>query len=397
MDTADEANRIPALDGVRGVAILLVLVMHSYGLGISAGAEGFFWSAAQGGWAGVDLFFVLSGYLITGILLRTRGGSGYYKTFYARRCLRIFPAYYLFLLVLLLSPWLIESLRGEGYELFVQQQPWLWTYTTNVKMALSNHVFDFGAFRPGTSIFSTAHFWSLAVEEQFYLCWPLIVSIAGPRRLGWVIGAILIGSPMLRWAALETDHVTAAYVLTPCRMDTLAMGGLVALFEWSGRIGTLARFARPGAVVSGIGIAGLAAIRGSYSHDDPAVFTFGYTLNAILFSLLVAMVVAAPASSRTARSFGIRPLRFLGKYSYGIYILHVPFAEWFGRKAIHDPDFVMRAAGSLGAWMSLAFVCIVVGSTSVAVVMWHVVEKRFLALKRYFPYPSSRTVDGRRA
>ncbi|HZJ61945.1 MAG TPA: acyltransferase [Kofleriaceae bacterium] len=171
MDREAPASEIvPALDGVRGLAILLVLA-HNLSpfestrrlIDLSAGLTFDF------GWVGVQLFFVLSGYLISGILLDTRGAPGYYRAFFGRRVLRIFPLYYgvLFLCLVLLP---VLGLAPDALLADRRHSVWLWTYLINWAEPL------------GAAIAVFPHFWSLAVEEQFYLVWPFVVSRTPPRR-----------------------------------------------------------------------------------------------------------------------------------------------------------------------------------------------------------------------
>ncbi len=150
-------KRVPALDGLRGLAILAVVEFHfAEGLTNASRPESAIYNVFRTGWLGVDLFFVLSGFLITGILSNSKGTPGYFRNFYWRRALRIFPPYYAFLFVF-----------GVLYPL-ARHRPldapwWHWTYLTNVAIAA------------GLPVNSCSHFWSLAIEEQFYLLWPLLI------------------------------------------------------------------------------------------------------------------------------------------------------------------------------------------------------------------------------
>src|SRR5690625_4685275 len=154
---------VKELDGVRGVAILLVILFHCFP------------SPLTGlGWIGVDLFFVLSGFLITGILIDSKGNKRYYSNFIGRRILRIFPLYYLVLFIMLfLLPLIGRGFSsGSNYSFYLRHQGWFWSY-------LQNWLFSFHGF-PKNLILS--HFWSLGVEEQFYLVWPFLVLLL-PKKL----------------------------------------------------------------------------------------------------------------------------------------------------------------------------------------------------------------------
>jgi peptidoglycan/LPS O-acetylase OafA/YrhL len=373
---------------LRGVAILLVLILHSYGVGI-AHRQGFFWHAAQAGWVGVDLFFVLSGYLITAILLGTRGGPNYYSSFFARRFLRIFPPYYLTLAFLLILGAGVTSLRTEGFRLLVEHQAWLWTFTTNIKVTLSSGFQEFGWLVPGASIFNTSHFWSLAVEEQFYWFWPIIVATLAPRRLVWAIAAFAVIAPGLRLYMIQSGNPSGAYVFTLCRMDILSMGALVAWLEHQGQLWRAQKFAPP-VIAAALGLlVALSLWRGNYDSADAAVILAGYTLNGVLFAAVLAQVLTSP-EGRWTRFFSLGPLRFMGKYSYSVYLIHLIIANPLLLRAVHDLHYVEEKAGSLFAWLSFVFVVTLTGSYAAAFVLWHGVEKRVLSLKRFFPYPAPR-------
>ena len=177
VDRSLERGHILALDGLRGIAILLVVFSH-FVSNLRIPADGWAWplvSIAHAGWAGVDLFFVLSGFLITGILVDARGSSTYFKSFYARRALRILPAYYGFLLAIFVVLPLLHLGAGDNYMLARQHQGWYWLHLTNVMMAIGE--------LPGHGPYPSTLFWSLAVEEQFYLIWPAIVALCSTSTL----------------------------------------------------------------------------------------------------------------------------------------------------------------------------------------------------------------------
>ncbi len=220
-------ERIPVLDGIRGIAILLVMVFHFWVFGIATGTrlwERVYASAAGMGWVGVDLFFVLSGFLITGILYDSRGRQHYFQVFYGRRTVRIFPLYYAslalffwiipFLLVRLHHSQFSETYNSPTAKLFA------WTYLLNWYEGLRG----FNAVS-----LPLQHFWSLAVEEQFYLVWPILVLTLARRRLMVLCGGLMALGLVLR-AVLYAIHLpSAAYTLIFCRADSLAIGALVAL------------------------------------------------------------------------------------------------------------------------------------------------------------------------
>jgi peptidoglycan/LPS O-acetylase OafA/YrhL len=220
---ADSGERSAELDGLRGVAILLVMANNFYDGPASGGLEYALHHLAKSGWIGVDLFFVLSGFLITGILCDTRGSPNYFRNFYARRVLRIFPLYYGFLLV-----WTVLLARAPGFasaERYGWQanQWWYWLYLANIHLGLAS----------GPTPGEPTVFWSLAVEEQWYLLWPLAVAILARARLASVCLGLMATAALLRvaWhaAAPPIGSPDSLYFLTPARMDALATGALLAV------------------------------------------------------------------------------------------------------------------------------------------------------------------------
>jgi peptidoglycan/LPS O-acetylase OafA/YrhL len=268
---------------------------------------------------GVDLFFVLSGYLITGILLDTAGKKDYYRNFFIRRTLRIFPLYYLCLVLFTVvtksntAAW--ESLRAWG------GAGWLFAYLGNVRMAW------IGAFPP---VFSFQPLWSLQIEEQFYLLYPAVVLLLSRLRLRQSLIICVVAAPLLRSVLLfcSPGSGVARFALMPCRLDSLAMGGLVALFMRS----SLVHMLKPSLVRIGTLVAGTAVFlcsRVSAEPMSPIMSSVGYTVIDCMCALLLIMVLLWP-SSVTAKWLRWRPLVYTGQISYGLYLLHGP-SSWVAR------------------------------------------------------------------
>lgn len=371
-------THLPVLDGIRGAAISLVIVYHVVlfvHIRTVVIVDRIAFRLAETGWAGVDLFFVLSGFLITGILYDAKGGDGYFQNFYARRILRIFPLYYGFLgFLLFIVPRLpsfgqFSSLRGD--------QIWYWTYLMNVEVAL----------RGWHRLSAVSHFWSLAVEEQFYLVWPWIVFVLNRRTLMRVCLGMVIASLCVR-VALHAMHLPmAAFVLTPARMDALALGALVALIAREpGGLGRLKNWAPATVASSAVPLAIVFLWGPGFEPFDPVVATIGYTLLAILFAGILAVAVTAPPGSIPGRLFAHRFLRFLGRYSYALYIFHLPVILWTSR--LIQPARIPSLAGS-NLPALLLFVTVTASiSLTAAVLSWHLFEAQLLKLKSLFPYES---------
>ena len=294
----------PALDGLRGVAILLVLFLHNYGF-----MNYFFF-----GWLGVDLFFVLSGFLITEILLNSLGRPGYLRNFYIRRVLRIFPLFYLALVLFLL---VLPATGGMGLDTsyYTGNQFWLWTY-------LQNWLFIFKEPH-GDKIL--LHTWSLAVEEQFYLVWPLLIlAFRSPRRLLWVMMALLLlvaFSRYLVWS-FKVEDLAYSSLYTFTRIDGLCIGSMVAILQkinpgFLKKYNTLIVL-----LMAGINF-GFYFINNRSGFTLPYLAFAGYTTFAVLFGLLVYESVSQPATF-IPRLLNNRPLKFFGRISYGLYVWHWP-------------------------------------------------------------------------
>ena len=382
------ARRHPGLDGLRGVSVLLIMWLHftHYG-GMEPGIalDRAYVAIARSAWWGVDLFFVLSGFLITGILLDAKGHPGYFRTFYTRRALRIFPLYYAVLFAaFVVLPWLVSPAPALQRELEIQA--WYWSYTLNVRIALEGW----------TGLTMLGHFWSLAVEEQFYLVWPLVVLVCSRRGLRAVCLGLLAGCLVLRGLLVLDGPTLAAYVLTPARMDALAAGGLLAVTlrepaQWQ----RLVRWTAPVGLAATALIGGLWLRYGWLASDTRPVQTLGFSLTAILSAILVVVAVEGSPWPRLARALQSPTLRFFGRYSYGLYVFHhllvFPLAE-----QLRLLERVPRLAGSQLPGQ-LLFTLVATGvSVSAALLSWHALEYPFLRLKHLFPTHGSAlpTPDG---
>ncbi|HZT79778.1 MAG TPA: acyltransferase, partial [Gemmataceae bacterium] len=273
-------THLPGLDGLRGVAILLVLAFHLLpSQPVTSHVTAWIYRAAWSGWCGVDLFFVLSGFLITGILLDAKGLPHYFRNFYARRTLRIFPLYYGVLVVIFVIVPLFLRPPSPAFEHLQANQIWLWCYASNVCTVWANGwVFLAGNWHLN-------HFWSLAVEEQFYLVWPLVVLLLSRRRLLAACALCVVAAPLLRWAFLANGYgFVVAYTFTPCRVDALAVGAAVAVAARApGGLSALRRFAPAVALALGAALLGLFVWRHGLRIADEVMQTAGYSLLALFF------------------------------------------------------------------------------------------------------------------
>jgi peptidoglycan/LPS O-acetylase OafA/YrhL len=374
-----EAKRLAPIDGLRGIAILSVMFYHFCFVPTVSNniLDLTFYRVGMMGWIGVDLFFVISGFLITRILLATRESSRYFQSFYARRILRIFPLYYGYLIALTLAFAVaarFPAIPAEKIAGGFQGQLWLWIFLSNL-----------GMFAKGSALSPvTGHFWSLAVEEQFYLFWPLIVYLLARETLLKVtVGLIVLALAVRSVLTASGFSDVQVYVFTLSRIDALAWGSIVAILIGACPTDRLLKCAR-GALFAVVPISALALIYWGPrpgGDPDPLLFSVGLSIFPILFAAIVAIAVL-DADSLISRSLDRGTLKFFGKYSYGLYVLHV---------IIRAVVLVLLPApivlwGTQLAWQ-LAFMTIGGGiSVGAAFLSWHLYESQFLKLKRYFPY-----------
>lgn len=361
---------VPSLDGVRGIAILLVMAYHFSNSLSSFGFGGPILGFFRIGWCGVDVFFALSGFLITGILLDTKASPAYFGNFYARRILRIFPLYYGALLVVFLIRLALPDAGIWGsHDGLLSPGSLLWPvlYLQNVAMTLQ------GPAVTGV----TTHYWSLAVEEHFYIIWPLLVWLGTRRQvvvlaLGAALFSVLARGLLWLYGA-DLDAVVA---LTPLRMDGLATGAIASVAIRTYSAGLVAQRAWFAFLTSGTLLIGLIALRHTTSQMDPAIWILAYPLVAITTTtgLLVAM-----GEGLVQRLASISPLRWFGKYSFGLYVWH----PIIGMLLLHSHvALVPRGTGKsivlLAALTTLAL------DLLVAWLSYNLWEKHFLDLKRHF-------------
>jgi peptidoglycan/LPS O-acetylase OafA/YrhL len=354
---------MPQLDGLRAIAVILVLIDHwlpreLYGR-LPLGAYG------------VNLFFVLSGFLITGILLESRGkaesagssrGSSL-RVFYIRRALRIVPAFYLVLILMTAAD--IPPLR-ESFA-------WHAAYLTN-----------FFYFLQGRFYGAATHFWSLSVEEQFYLLWPCVVLFVPRRALPWVMGAAIATGPLFRlgWIAWGPKVHSTQTLLTPSSLDALGLGSLLAWIVRKGEGFDAARRLTRGALLVGLPLLAVvqAAERAGFLPRQAAQLE--YTAAALIWVWLVAR-----AAEGFRGWFGAllqrKTIMFVGKISYGIYLIHVfpPFLvnrfelRRFFPSSLRD---TWSTVVQVALWAAITF--------GYAMLSWTLFERPINALKRFFPY-----------
>jgi peptidoglycan/LPS O-acetylase OafA/YrhL len=366
-----------ALDGLRGLAVLLVFARHAFLTthlhSLSVQVIGWLGS---GGWLGVDLFFVLSGFLITGILIDSLNTNRYFKNFYIRRSLRIFPLFYGVLLVcFVLTPVLHLQWRlGHLSFLF---------YCQNIAMNLNPSLRD---VLPALNL---EHFWSLAVEEQFYMLWPLtIFLLREPKKIMRfslsMIGVALVLRCVLLWVFPSETTMDWIYCELPTHADGLFMGAFLAAGLRTWKLEKLSSRLRWPVYFSGAGAIAVVAVSRSVDFHTFLMSSVGYTISALLFSGLLLKCLLP--TSVAFRVFSTRTLRFFGRYSYGIYVYHLLFTP-----ILSSVLYWLQArthSRMTGAMLYLAFWF--VASIAVAMLSYKYFESPLLRLKDRFAPPEAK-------
>ena len=349
-------KRLPQLDGIRGIAILVVIFHNETGKYPVLSLDRVF----TNGWMGVDLFFVLSGLLITGILLDTKESSGYFQNFYARRCLRIWPLYYVCLLLMFgIMPLLFPA---QGKLVFERSSPW-WAFPLYFQ--------NFLLPQPEGALGLLGVTWSLAIEEQFYLVWPLIVRWCSTRQLSVMAISVLCLSPVLRFLVgpLGLD----LYSNTFTRLDGLMAGALLAIVMRSVTF-VPQRFVAPAWLVLCL------AAPLAFLTEAMQARWIVFSMSAIASAALI-YVALYSGQGWLQRILTNRFLVYTGTISYGLYLLH-------------KLPFNVGTAMHLNRHPAVAGPLLLAGAYALAALSWTVFEKPILDLKRFFATSPSPVREG---
>lgn len=374
---AADGGHIRALDGVRGLAILVVLLFHFVAPTnpTSTTDHAIAWLFSYGA-LGVDLFFVLSGFLITGILYDARNEPAYFRNFYMRRLLRIFPLYYAVLVVVFFIVPAIPAFQGSEIAGLREHQAWAWLYGVNIYLALHN----------GWVLSYIEHFWSLAVEEHFYLVWPFVVWLLAAKRralLGFSL-AVAVASFVARVVAtLHGVSPIVTTVLTPFQLDALAIGAFLAVYLRQPGSEAASRRAIVPLVLAAVALLLLQFGVRHFTAAGDGVLALRSGAFHLLFAALLLKALASAPGSTWGRFFGSRPMVTLGKYSYGLYVYHHFLSYYF---ASHRTDQALAAVvGSRAAALAILAAVGIAVSMGIAWLSYEYFEKPFLRLKRFWP------------
>lgn len=368
-------QHIDALDGLRAMAILLVLMSHFTPTHNSnQGLGGLFFKVADIGWSGVDLFFVLSGFLITGILLKGKGEAKPIGHYLMRRILRILPAYYLALLCV----FLFVPLATGAYPIppISVQAPY-WLYLANMTQA---------SYQSLAGVVGMSHFWSLAVEMQFYAIWPIVIYRLSTAAAIKACIAALVLALAARTAAVWMDaHWTVTFGWLPLRMDGLVVGSLAALAVHAG-----VQYRRVRPILLAIAAAGFAIVAMVAWHDMASAIYKGreypilwlalrVALPSVLALFFGALLWISLQPNRLAALLGSPLLAPLARYSYGIYIIHFLLEPWLVKTL--GPDVLRAWVGGQDLPVYLYFLLASSVTFVLAMLSYHLFEVRFLRLK----------------
>jgi peptidoglycan/LPS O-acetylase OafA/YrhL len=341
----EERKHIPQLDGLRGIAILLVLLIHFFNFGSLYPFFSF-------GWAGVDLFFVLSGFLITGILLDTKHKRGYYRVFITRRALRVLPLYYAVVIVFaFIAPHFSTTKWFQQYQLYI------WLHGTNYL------ILQKGFFPP------LGHFWSLAIEEQFYLVWPAFVLFLNRKWLV-VVSLLLIGLGI--GIRFQSNNPQIVYGNPLAHLDGLLFGAILSVLirtnkNWLFNKSNLFLLLSAGLLT--IYTIAYLVIYGVGRYDPFMTLPFTITLVSAFFGFFLIYTLK---SKEVAGLLSNKVLLFFGKYSYGMYvfnsILH-HFSNWAGNDKLP------------GNQRLIVFSVMCILTVFMSYCSYHLFEKHFLKLK----------------
>lgn len=372
-------NRIKELDGLRGIAVVLVMALHIFKRAAYFTEHPVletFTSFTSVGWVGVDIFFTLSGFLITSILLRAKDGPHYFKNFYMRRVLRIFPLYYAAIVLVL---FFVPKLETEFTDNLSIALPVMLIYQQNWAM-----LFD--------GFYMTQYLgitWSLAIEEQFYLLWPLVVYRLNTGKLVKFSLWYMVISWLFRIFGTLLWHdagqaTTFFFYASFARFEQVLIGGLLAIFlTYQGAKEQVRRYAFPVFLASFFAFVVLCLMSlPGVPHPDygSLPLTYGGYTAAALFSVgLVGVFVTYPPQNLVRRLFQNPLLTFLGRYSYSMYLFHmVPtliLLDVFWRSGMRGwKPFLLYPIATYAA------------TVVIAVLTWHLLEKHMLNLKKYFEY-----------
>lgn len=371
-------QHIKLLDGIRGFAIIFVMLYH-FSINFQHQDELMFFDfvfakVLQSGWLGVDLFFVMSGFLITSILYKSTESKNYLKNFYVRRFLRIFPLYYLILFIFIFVLPSLSASLGEDTKLIQENSFWFWTYLLNWRIA---YLGSFNEIQAG-------YMWSLAVEEQFYLIWPFIVLYFRESLIKICMSILLcVISLKIYLFYFAGVNATSLYVMTITHLDGLLLGAsLSVLYLNSGIDEKLKNSFKYVACFALLIIVVVSYMEGNFAFYSDYVSLFGVTACSVLFCYLLFTMLIKKEDGKLNKLFLSSPIIYMGKLCYGLYLVHHPIGILVSNKIISHDSFVL-----FGSYMPALVISMLISfvlSIIAAHLSYHFFEIYFLKLKNKF-------------
>jgi peptidoglycan/LPS O-acetylase OafA/YrhL len=340
---------IPALDGLRGIAILLVILFHTFHFTL--------------GWCGVDLFFILSGFLITSSLIETKEDNNYLKKFWLKRVLRIFPLYYLILIIILIPKdfFNINTVSFSSWSYWFYVQNWVYVYN--------------GLFPDGKDTLN--HFWSLAIEEQFYFLFPFIIKYVPKKNLVSVL-LLFIAVPIGARYYYFINNNIGYYVATVSRLDALSIGALLAYLvrenkHYLEKYVHLVFYSALGYIIVAI------LIYQDLHFSNPLIATLGLTAFALLFACVLIYSISNFKNNFLNAILNNKYLKFIGKIAYGLYVYH-----WILYVLIKPQllEMLFNATQLLLVSKVIASSFIFLLALIISYLSYHYFEKRIMSLRK---------------
>jgi peptidoglycan/LPS O-acetylase OafA/YrhL len=348
-------KQIPELNGLRGAAFLFVFLFHTLRLPPTHFLPNAANAICRSGWLGVDLFFVLSGFLITGILLGYREELDRYRIFYTRRVLRIFPIYYLVVLFV----FFVTPVFSDFFLPLEQLKLYFLTYTYNFWIVFTDTWAKVGALD---------HFWSLCIEEQFYLVWPFIIFTLANRNLKrFCVFVFLLSLCMKISIAARVDDWFVIYVFPLGRLEGFASGAFVAILHEEGFVRRNRHTVLIALLLSAVLLA-LGIILDGFHMRDRAVVAGIPAIASLFFASLIYLLIAE-GDTLMKKLMRNRVLTLFGRYSYGLYVYH--YIIWY----------VLVSYFSLARKAMSTSLVVMVVSLPISILSYHLYEKMFLRLK----------------
>ena len=357
--SSTQKNYLPQLDGVRGVAILLVVSFHYFG----------FIKIFSLGWIGVDLFFVLSGYLITSRLYATKKEKKYFSKFYINRALRILPVYYLTLIFFYAGFNFLLSSKNLPYFSFYNRNWWSfvlffenWTFIN--ELPANRHLL---------------HFWSLAVEEQFYLIWPLFLYIFLCKKnfytiIFLILAAIITVRCFIYFQYPKYEDYLRYFCNTFCRMDGFIIGGYLFLIQQKTNLKRIQFYLLIPFIIIVIGVCFT-----NTTQSNPFISTVGYTILALFFAGIINFITINPTSF-LSRFFQAGWLKYLGRISYGLYIYHWLILLVLQSTLTPRLNILLHGKEDINNWITL--IISLIASLAISIISYTYFESYFLKLKK---------------